>query len=246
MKLRVQANRCDFDQEGTSVLESMIIDQIAEKCTSSALRKKILEKDRPLSEVVAIGKTIEEVEMQCKELAQPSEREHPTISVNKVQQYRPRQQNSYSMQPDWSFYPSKERGHQFPRTQQYAFRRDQRFNAKGNWSGPPNGRFRQQHFSAHQNDNDNRLCFACGRRGHVKDSPKCVAKNAECLQCKRIGHFAKWCTKRPYQEANFGSNGGLSTPPAKRIKMVHESDKTNKPEENMDEICYVMGQNVYK
>lgn len=40
MKLRVQANRCDFDQEGTSVLESMIIDQIAEKCTSSALRKK--------------------------------------------------------------------------------------------------------------------------------------------------------------------------------------------------------------
>ncbi|XP_062548452.1 uncharacterized protein LOC134213420 [Armigeres subalbatus] len=70
MKLRVQAARCDFDVEGSLVSDSMIIDQIAEKCLSSALRKKVLEKDRPLEEVVAIGKTMEDVEQQCKEMSQ--------------------------------------------------------------------------------------------------------------------------------------------------------------------------------
>lgn len=243
MKLRVQANRCDFDQEGTSVLESMIIDQIAEKCISSALRKKILEKDRPLSEVVAIGKTIEEVEIQCKELVQLSERSNPTMAVNKVQQYRPRPQSSFPTQPEWSYQSSKERGYQFPRPQQYTFRRDQRFNPKGNWPPQPNTRFRQPPF---QMDNDNRLCFACGRRGHVKDSPKCVAKNAECLQCKRVGHFAKWCTKRPYQRSDLESNETSSTPPVKRIKMVQQSEDVSKPEGSVDEICYIMGQNVFR
>lgn len=56
MKLRVQAARCEFNRDGGSVMETMIIDQIAEKCLSAALRKKILEKDRSLDEVVAMGK----------------------------------------------------------------------------------------------------------------------------------------------------------------------------------------------
>ncbi|XP_062713301.1 uncharacterized protein K02A2.6-like [Aedes albopictus] len=73
MKLRVQASRCDFDLAGGTVMDTMIIDQIAEKCLSSTLRKKILEKDRPLEEVVAIGKTIEDVEQQCKELTNKDE-----------------------------------------------------------------------------------------------------------------------------------------------------------------------------
>lgn len=35
------------------------------------------------------------------------------------------------------------------------------------------------------------VCFACGRRGHVIGEEFCPAKEAICLQCRSVGHFAR-------------------------------------------------------
>lgn len=241
MKLRVQANRCDFDQDGSSVMESMIIDQIAEKCLSSALRKKILEKDRSLDEVVAIGKTIEDVEQQCKELAAKEGVGRSSSIVNKI--------NRQPFQPSrTSFQTTSQRAFnqsgQFRRRNTY----DQpgyRPEVKRNWSNPDNqqpfvtpGRYRQ--------NTDNRICFACGRRGHRKGSSACIARDAQCIKCRTFGHFAKWCTKRVNDEPI------QDLAPTKRIKTVEESfEKRNSFGNNEimgqdQEICFVMGGNVFR
>lgn len=240
MKLRVQANRCDFDQEGGSVRDSMIIDQIAEKCLSSALRKKILEKDRPLSEVVAIGKTIEDVEIQCKELV--SSNKEPN-AVNKVAVQQFSDPTSFRGQQCWSFMPPTELRNQYARGQW----RPSHF---GNRSENPGQSRQTNRFSTRpkerssdsfqrRNDEDHRICFGCGRRGHAKGSERCPAKQAQCLRCKRLGHFAKWCTKRSEPEHN-------DAPPAKRIKVVYEAEKQPDSEQKDEEICYVMGHNTFK
>ncbi|XP_055633240.1 uncharacterized protein K02A2.6-like [Toxorhynchites rutilus septentrionalis] len=223
MRLRTQANRCEFDQEHSSVLESMIIDQIAEKCLSSALRKKILEKDRSLSEVVAIGKTIEDVEAQCKELNCSDYTTKSTGEINKV----------------------GPQVHRFPRNESPRFSQKDQLNGmnmsgskgRSNWNYWKNDKFRWTNPRQLQQANDTRICFGCGRRGHVKDSSECVAKQAQCLKCKRIGHFAKWCTKRSNEES-------VHAPPAKRIKAVYKDDGHEKDKE--EDICYIMGQNVFR
>lgn len=245
MKLRVQASRCDFDQEGSSVMESMIIDQIAEKCLSSALRKKILEKDRPLDEVVAIGKTIEDVEQQCKELAHKQSETSTPLALNKVNQ----QSSQHSRAP---YQPSAQRWFNPRFNQQGQFRRQNsyeqpRFRSEAirDWSVP-----RNQPFSGptenDQQSTDNRICFGCGRRGHRKGSPDCIAQEARCLRCRTVGHFAKWCTKR------INENPVHNPIPAKRIKTVNESIEERKSygDKNVtgkdEEICFVMGENVFR
>lgn len=238
MKLRVQASRCDFDQDGGSVRDSMIIDQIAEKCLSSALRKKILEKDRPLSEVVAIGKTIEDVEMQCKELV--SSNKEP-ITVNRVDPST--QQNpdpsSFRGHQSWSFKSPTELRNQYARGQwrpsQFGNRREtfEQSRQTNRFSTKPTDAYPRR------NEEDNRICFGCGRRGHAKGSERCPAKQAQCLRCRRPGHFAKWCTKRLGSDCN-------DAPPSKRIKVVYETGKPTDTEKKDEDICYVMGQNTFK
>lgn len=240
MKLRVQASRCDFDQEGSSVMDSMIIDQIAEKCLSSALRKKILEKDRSLDEVVAIGRTIEDVEQQCKELSLKDGEGRSSSVVNKINQ----QSSQLSRTPH---HASAQRTYNQPgyfRRQnsydQTRFRPDVKRNwyNTGNQSSGPSGSYRQ--------NTDSRICFACGRRGHRKGSSFCIAREAQCLKCRSFGHFAKWCTKRTNEEPT------QSAVPAKRIKAVMETtDKRSIYEDKEmsgqdEEICFVMGGNVFR
>lgn len=241
MKLRVQASRCDFDQEGSAVMESMIIDQIAEKCTSSALRKKILEKDRALEEVVAIGKTIEDVEQQCKEMVQRETDDKLPTSVNKVNQQGPHRSKA-------AFQPSNNSSFQPQQNFRRSNFRDQsryRFEAKRTWpsSGNPPA------FGAaggRQPNNDNRICFGCGRRGHLKGSLSCIARDAQCLKCKTTGHFAKWCTKRTHEDSSQNPSS------LKRIKTVVESGENSKMYGNQDQsgqeedICFVMGGNVFR
>ena len=38
-----------------------------------------------------------------------------------------------------------------------------------------------------------RVCYRCGSQYHVANDPKCPAKNTECRNCKKIGHFDKVC-----------------------------------------------------
>ncbi|XP_058827300.1 uncharacterized protein LOC131687244 [Topomyia yanbarensis] len=236
MRLRIQANRCEFDQEGNSVLESMIIDQIAEKCVSSALRKKILEKDRSLSEVVAIGKTIEDVEAQCKELKGSDSTTKPFGEINKVDfpDHRYSRNEGFSQKSKFSMSsPRMDQRNRWDFQPQASG-----FQGRTNWNPRKNDKFRWSNPNQFQWSCDTRICFGCGRRGHVKDSPDCVAKLAQCLRCKRSGHFAKWCTKRPCEDAV----PGLS---AKRIKAIYNENE-EKQKDKTEDICYVMGQNVFQ
>lgn len=246
MKLRMQAGRCDFDLAGSSVMETMIIDQIAEKCLSSTLRKKILEKDRSLEEVVAIGKTIEDVEAQCKELTNKTETgEKLSGSVNKVNLQRPHEQRNIFRPSDNRFMASqggvrRQYGRTFPSA-------PFRFESKGYRDNQNDDRTHRSNFPTKQwsSNDDTRICFGCGRRGHLKGHQECVAKNAQCLRCRNVGHFAKWCTKR--QNEDSVSN----LPSSKRIKAVYGSNELKdlhagqSTHENKD-ICFVMGENRFQ
>ena len=37
------------------------------------------------------------------------------------------------------------------------------------------------------------MCYACGRRGHMKRDPNCPAKKLSCHNCGKQGHFEKMC-----------------------------------------------------
>lgn len=130
---------------------------------------------------------------------------------------------------------------------QYAYPQSRfRSDDKANWNVQSNSRPSDQLPSDRRFAIDNRICFGCGRRGHLRGSPACIAKGAQCLKCRSFGHFAKWCTKR----LNDASNE--TVPPSKRIKAVYEestqdrsidSKTANKVDED---ICYVMGANVFR
>ncbi|XP_055635391.1 uncharacterized protein K02A2.6-like [Toxorhynchites rutilus septentrionalis] len=242
MKLRMQANRCDFDQDGGSIRDSMIIDQIAEKCLSAALRKKILEKDRSLSEVVAIGKTIEDVELQCKELSSVNKHELEVVNKINTEYYNPWRQTPYRGQPGSSLLPRSDLRQQNFRVQRLPYRPNNRFCSSQIPIQGQTGQFqyRENHNlrKIHQFE-DNRLCFGCGHRGHAKGSEKCRAKEIQCLKCGILGHFAKWCTKRLANESGEAI-------PAKRIKAIYAEGEQCSTKSTANEICYVMGQNIFQ
>lgn len=60
-RLREQSSRCEFVNEDDS-----IIDQIVEGCSSTELRKKLLTDDKPLLEVMNLGKSLEKVQNQTR------------------------------------------------------------------------------------------------------------------------------------------------------------------------------------
>lgn len=62
MRLRIQANRCDFGEQ----LDTNIKDQITSGCSSSSLRRKILERDGSLDEIIKMARIIESVAEQQK------------------------------------------------------------------------------------------------------------------------------------------------------------------------------------
>lgn len=64
MRLRIQANRCEFGQQ----VDENIKDQITSSCNSSLLRRKILERDEIiLDDIVKMAKIIEAVDEQQKD-----------------------------------------------------------------------------------------------------------------------------------------------------------------------------------
>lgn len=81
------------------------------------------------------------------------------------------------------------------------------------------------------------VCFACGRKGHVKGAEMCPAINAQCLKCRGYGHFARQCLKRP----NIDQRGPV---PVKRVRAVHEKDEQDKDDDG--NIFYAMHAFLFK
>lgn len=83
IRLRKQAEKCDY---GTAV-EERIKDQITEKCISSKLRRRILEKGAmTLQEIVSVAKILEAVAEQEKLFEKPNQSELTTAEpVNKIE-----------------------------------------------------------------------------------------------------------------------------------------------------------------
>lgn len=55
-------------------------------------------------------------------------------------------------------------------------------------------------------------CFNCGMTGHFSSSPQCPARNQECRNCKRKGHFKSVCRK--------AKTRSVFQPPAKKVRVV--------------------------
>lgn len=84
LRLRQQLLDCGLEKYPqdfrTSVEEMMLIDVIVEGCTSPELRRKILEKDQCLSDIEALGNSMESVRAQEQEMTK-----HPRDSTGEVE-----------------------------------------------------------------------------------------------------------------------------------------------------------------
>lgn len=85
MRLRKQISRCGYD---TNVVDELIADRIAQGCASEDLRIKLLQKDRSLEEVVALGTSMVESAEHCKKFFQPAPSIEPR-EINKISERNP-------------------------------------------------------------------------------------------------------------------------------------------------------------
>lgn len=54
-----------------------------------------------------------------------------------------------------------------------------------------------------------RLCYRCGRKGHISTAQQCPARNTKCHRCGKIGHFEKVCRTKSNngkRKADYGSS----------------------------------------
>lgn len=186
LRLRIQAKRCEFDRYDAREVEDRIVEQIVESCASSELRRQILARDLPLSEIVSLGTTLADVQQQVKELDRTRIDHGPSASVNKV------------------FKPANRYGQ--------------------------NRAFEGSSFRT-----TDRVCFACGRRGHLKNDVTCRAKNAKCAKCGEMGHFIVRCLKRKGGESTFQR--------PKKVRAIIDKEDDGSKEEN---IFYAMGRNTFE
>ena len=71
---------------------------------------------------------------------------------------------------------------------------------------------RKSKFRTANSNNDTDNCWNCGYQKHSKE--KCPAREAQCRNCGKTGHYAKVCKSK-----------GKSTSTKKTLKEVHEEKK---------------------
>lgn len=85
MRLRKQISRCGYD---ANVVDELIADRIAQGCASEDLRIKLLQKDRSLEEIVALGTSMVESAEHSKKFYQLSTLKPESHDINKVSERR--------------------------------------------------------------------------------------------------------------------------------------------------------------
>ncbi|XP_058453152.1 uncharacterized protein K02A2.6-like [Malaya genurostris] len=101
LRLRIQAKRSEFDRYDSREIDDRIIEQIVEACKSTELKSRILAKDMSLEEIVSLGTTLADVQIQVKEIDRSQGEGGSTGSVNKVfkRTYQPTKFSRGSIQP---------------------------------------------------------------------------------------------------------------------------------------------------
>lgn len=128
-KLRKQAENCNWANS-----EEQIRDQVIDKCTSTALRRKLLEKGTGLTlhRVLDIARSMEAVEIQVKKMSGNTSSEGHEVNRVKESGNKP---------------PVKKRGR----------------------------------------------CYRCDSEFHYSIDAVCPAREATCVKCNKVGHYAKCC-----------------------------------------------------
>ena len=205
-KLKKLASTCEFAD-----ISDAIIDQVIEKCSSSKLRRKLLETDDlTLDKLLSIARAMElsesqanVIEKKCVPLGSNS-REISAVSQNPKTKFhhkngpRPKVQNNpkeqYRSREQVSLNSNQTQYHQYNN------------NNKNRGSQVPNGvRQKPQGGTTHQYRPDG-PCQRCGRTGHREtDYYKCPATGKVCNKCNKYGHFPNMCRfdSKPQRTINY-------------------------------------------
>lgn len=176
--------------------DEMVVDQIVERCRSDKLRQKLLKRDMFLDEVEALGTILEESERQMKEFKTHTFSNNDYSNSDTINRLAYRQTISGVSRKPFS-----------------GFRKPYL---------PSNTRF-ESPGGMRPFARSEPVCFACGKRGHVKGTETCPAIHAICMKCRGKGHFARQCLKRPnMNERGSGPN------PVKRIRVIEENVEEDK------------------
>ena len=98
LRLRKQISRCNYD---ACVTDELIADRITQGCKSQELRTRLLQKDRSLEEIIALGTSLAESQDQSKKLSKPNIQSRPEFEVNAVAKppFRPFQKRRAYISP---------------------------------------------------------------------------------------------------------------------------------------------------
>uniref|UniRef100_A0A8D8CKC9 Uncharacterized protein K02A2.6 n=2 Tax=Culex pipiens TaxID=7175 RepID=A0A8D8CKC9_CULPI len=168
MRLRKQIARCDYAPRS---VDELIADRIALGCASEELRRKLLQKDRSLEEIMALGTSMAGSTQQSMWIGTTPKINHElgVSAIHKQRTMKPYDRNTRRPQA-----PTKPYGNYSNQSRAPAFPRD----------------------NPYQRQPD--ICYSCGLPGHTRSSYECPARGAICVSCGGKGHWAKACTRRNY------------------------------------------------
>ena len=72
-------------------------------------------------------------------------------------------------------------------------------------------------------------CYACGHKGHVKNSPECPAKDKRCNGCGRKGHFKAKCRSGMQGNNRSAQSSNFRRTPANTNAVAADREKSDDP-----------------
>lgn len=146
MRLRKQIARCNYN---SCVVDELIADRITQGCKSQELRTRLLQKDRSLEEIIALGTSLAESLDQSRKLSRSSMQTRPDSEVNSVAKpsFRPFVNRR---SPNPSKFPNRKQPDRQVNTRFICYGCGRRGHVQGSIECPAKGT----------------KCAACGKSGH--------------------------------------------------------------------------------
>ena len=172
-RLRQQAIICEFTNS-----ENEFKIQLVEGCLSSRVRRKAIQDDLSLANILAYARSLEITDKAVKTLEEDCGHLAPSLSaVNSIhnQQEKPSQYH--------------ERTNKQPHQSATQYLTRNRYSYPLRNSGRENSHDQQQ--------NGKKLCYNCGENYYAGHLSVCRAKGKSCFSCGKQNHFATMCRSRP-------------------------------------------------